>query len=389
MTIETSDVASDVHDYGIGVTMTHTDDFGRFFLPGPTEVRPETLQAMLRPIIGHRGPEISELIQGMDQRLSDLFVTDRPVYLCTSSATGMMEAAITNLTRRRVLCLVNGSFSRRFYDIAMACGRPADRLEVEWGEPNLPETLHDALVEKPGRYDLVTVVHSESSTGVLNPLADISKVVHQFEDVLLAVDSVSSLAAAPVRTKEWKLDFVLAGSQKALALPPGLALAAASERALARAQDVEHRGFYFDLLKFDKRMRSHHQTPNTPVVSIFYALEQQLSRIAEEGLEARWERHRRMAERTYAWVDELTSRTGRSFSVFAPEGYRSPALTPILLPDGMSGPDVAAAARERGYTIAPGYGKMKPQMIRIGHMGEHAMDELEALLSALDEVLDA
>jgi aspartate aminotransferase-like enzyme len=342
---------------------------------------------MVRPIIGHRTAEISALIQGMEARLSDLFVTDRPVYLCTSSATGMMEAAITNLTRRRVLCLVNGSFSHRFYDIAMACGRPADRLEVEWGEPNLPQALHDALVEEPGRYDLVTVVHSESSTGVLNPLAEISEVVHQLDDVLLAVDAVSSLAAAPVLTREGKLDFVLTGSQKALAVPPGLALAVASERALARAQEVEHRGFYFDLLKFEKRLQGHHQTPNTPAVSIFYALDQQLSRIAEEGLEARWERHRQMAERTYAWVDGLSDRTGQSFSVFAPEGYRSPALTPILLPAGLRGPDVAAAARERGYTIAPGYGKLKEGIIRIGHMGEHTMDELEALLSVLDEVV--
>ncbi len=345
------------------------------------------MESMLRPIIGHRTPEISALIQGMGTRLSDLFVTDRPVYLCTSSATGMMEAAITNLTRRRVLCLVNGSFSHRFYDIAMACGRAADRLEVEWGEPNLPQALHDALVEEPGRYDLVTVVHSESSTGVLNPLAEISDVVHQFDDVLLAVDAVSSLAAAPVLTRDWDLDFVLTGSQKALALPPGLALAVASERGLARAREVEHRGFYFDLLKFEKRLQGYHQTPNTPAVSIFYALDQQLSRIAEEGLEARWERHRQMAERTYAWVDDLSVRTGQRFSVFAPEGYRSPALTPILLPAGLRGPDVAAAARERGYTIAPGYGKLKEQIIRIGHMGEHTMDELEALLGVLDEVV--
>lgn len=368
--------------------MTHIHEFGRFFLPGPTEVRPETLEAMARPVIGHRSAEISALIGGMGPRLSDLFVTDRPVYLSTSSATGMMEAAITNLTRRRVLCLVNGAFSQRFYDIAMATGRPADRLEVEWGAANLPAALHDALVEEPGRYDLVTVVHSESSTGVLNPLAEISAVVHQFDDVLLAVDTVSSLAAAPIRTRHWGLDFVLTGSQKALALPPGLALAVASERALARAREVEQRGFYFDLLKFEKRLQGYDQTPNTPAVSLFYALDQQLNRIFEEGLEARWERHRQMAARTYAWVDELSVRIGASFSVFAPEGYRSPTVTAILLPDGSSGPEVAGATHERGYTIAPGYGKMKERMMRIGHMGEHTMGELEELLGVLSEVLE-
>jgi predicted phosphoserine aminotransferase len=368
--------------------MDHIDDFGRFFLPGPTEVRPETLEAMVRPVLGHRSAEISVLIEGMERGLSDLFLTRRPVYLCTSSATGMMEAAITNLTRRRVLCLVNGAFSGRFYDIAMACGRPADRLDVEWGEPNLPDSLRSALAEAPGRYDLVTVVHSESSTGVLNPLAEISRVVGEFDDVLLAVDTVSSLAAAPVRMDEWGLDFVLTGSQKAVALPPGLALAAASERAIARAEDVEHRGFYFDLLKFEKRLQGYHQTPNTPAVSLFYALESQLERIMGEGLEARWERHRLMAERTYAWVDDLARQTGDGFSLLAPEGYRSPAVTPILLPEGMTGPQVAAAMRERGYTIAPGYGKMKGGVIRIGHMGEHTLEELETLLGVLDEVLE-
>ncbi len=362
-------------------------EFGRFFLPGPTEVRPELLAEMVRPVIGHRSAELSVLIEGMSASLSRLFLTERPVYLCTSSATGMMEAAITNLTRRRVLCLVCGSFSKRFHDIASATGRPADALEVEWGAANTPESLDEALSREPGKYDLVTVVHSESSTGVLNPLEELAAVVAAHDDTLLAVDTVSSLAGAPVRTDEWGLDFVLTGAQKALALPPGIALAVASERALARAAEVEHRGFYFDLLKFEKQLQKAHQTPNTPAVSIFYALESQLAAIMEEGLEGRWERHRRMAERTHAWVDELAARTGRAFRVLAPAGYRSPCVTAIELPDGMTGPEVAAAASARGFTIAPGYGPLKQGSFRIGHMGDHTLEELEALLSCLDEIL--
>ncbi|MGH7540440.1 MAG: pyridoxal-phosphate-dependent aminotransferase family protein [Gemmatimonadota bacterium] len=366
---------------------TSRPSFGRFFLPGPTEVPPDLLAAMQRPVIGHRSPEISALIGEMRATLSGVFQTERPVYLSTSSATGMMEAAITNLTRRRVLCLVNGSFSHRFYDIARATGRPADRLEVEWGAPNLADALHDALVATPGRYDLVTVVHSESSTGVLNPLADLARVVHELDDVLIAVDAVSSLAGAPVRTDEWGLDFVLTGSQKALALPPGLALAAASERALERAREVEHRGFYFDLLRFEKRLEMADQTPNTPAVSLLFALERQLVRIAEEGIEARWERHRRMAERTVRWVEDATSRTRRPFRVLAPEGYRSPCLTVIMLPDGLTGPEVVALAKERGFTIAAGYGKFGQGAFRIGHMGEHTVEELETLLETLDGIV--
>ena len=360
--------------------------FGRFFLPGPTEVPPDLFDAMRRPVAGHRSPEISRVMEGLQPAASQLFQSSRPVYLSTSSATGMMEAAITNLTRRRVLCLVNGSFSHRFHAIAAATGRPADKLETEWGQPNLPEQLRAALSENPGRYDLVTVVHSESSTGVLNPLEELAAVVHEFDDVLIAIDTVSSLAGAPVLTDAWGLDFVLTGSQKAVALPPGLALAVASERALARAREVEHRGFYFDLLKFEKNLERW-QTPNTPAVSLFFALERQLARMMEEGLEARWRRHDEMARRTWEWVDGRAERTGRPWRVLAPQGYRSPCVTVIMLPEGLTGPEVVSRAAARGYTVAAGYGPLKEPSFRIGHMGEHTPEELEALLAVLDDVL--
>ncbi|MFQ5678127.1 MAG: pyridoxal-phosphate-dependent aminotransferase family protein [Gemmatimonadota bacterium] len=361
--------------------------FGRFFLPGPTEVRPEVLEALRRPAIGHRSAEIVELIEGMKPRLSALFRTERPVFLSTSSATGMMEAAITNLSRRRVLCLVCGAFSERFRQIAEACGRPADALETEWGEPSRPEALRERLAAEPGRYDLVTVVHSETSTGVLNPVAELAAVVREQEGLLLAVDTVSSLAGAPVLTDDWGLDFVLTGAQKALALPPGLALAVASERALGRAREVERRGFYFDLLKFERQMERS-QTPNTPCVSLFFALDRQLARIEAEGLEDRWQRHEAMARRTHAWVEEVAARTGRPFRVLAPEGYRSPTVTAVRLPDGLEGPSVAARLGERGYTVAPGYGKLRRDGIRIGHMGDHTPAELEELLGVLGDVLE-
>ncbi|MDX1393892.1 MAG: alanine--glyoxylate aminotransferase family protein [Gemmatimonadota bacterium] len=367
--------------------MSDIEPFGKYFLPGPTEVDHDVLRAMARPVMGHRSPEISRLMKRLQGGLSELFVTERPVFVSTSSATGMMEAAITNLTRRRVLCLSCGAFSHRFYDIAKATGRPADLLEAAWGKPNRPEALRKELAANPGKYDLVTVVHSESSTGVLNPLADIAAVVQEFDDVLLAVDTVSSLAGAPVLTDEWKLDFVLTGSQKALAIPPGLAFAVASERAIARAEEVEHRGFYFDLLKFQKNLVHKWQTPNTPAVSFFFALEAQLAKIRKEGLAARWARHVSMAERTSRWVNEGNERKGRGLRVLAPDGYRSPCVTAIMLPPGLSGPEVVARAASRGFTVASGYGKLNDMSFRIGHMGDHTIDELEELLSVLDEVL--
>lgn len=360
--------------------------FGRFFLPGPTEVRPEVLDAMVRPVIGHRGPDMNALMGELDPGLAYLFRTERPVYVSTSSATGMMEAAITNLCRRRVLCLVCGAFSERFHAIAAASGRPADRMDVEWGEPNLPERVAETLAAADGLYDLVTVVHSETSTGVLNPISAIAEVVGEFEDVLLAVDGVTSVGGSPLLFDEWNLDFAVTGSQKALALPPGLALAVASERALERARQVEDRGYYFDLLKFEQNTPKR-QTPNTPAVSLFYALAYQLGRIREEGLQARWDRHTDMAERTWKWVEEMSGRSGAPFRVLSPIGYRSPTVTAVTMPDGFDGTRIVADLRERGYTIADGYGKLKGRTIRIGHMGDHTMQELEVLLAQIAEVM--
>ena len=371
----------------IRVIVTKPMEFGRFFLPGPTEVRPEVLEAMVRPVIGHRGEDMERLLSGMDTALRGLFRTRRPVYVSTSSATGFMETAITNLSRGRILCLVGGAFGARFHKIAERCGRPADALAVEWGTPHTPALLREALDSSPGVYDLVTVVHSETSTGVLNPVAELAAVVREHEDILIAVDGVTSVGGARVEFDAWDLDFLLTGSQKALALTPGLALAAASRRALKRAEEIPARSYYFDLLEFERRAPEF-QTTNTPAVNLFYALDAQMERITQEGLEARWARHQAMAERTWTWAEELGDRTGRDFSVLAPEGYRSPTVTSVTLPGGLSGPDIVAAARAKGFTLAPGYGKLKPSTIRIGHMGDHTMTELETILAVLDEVID-
>lgn len=359
--------------------------FGKFFLPGPTEVRPEILQAMARPMIGHRGTQMRALMAGLAPRLRRLFRTERPVYTSTSSASGLMEAAIRNCVRERVLCLVCGAFSERFYKIALACGKSADRLDVDWGEANDSASLADAFAQVD--YEAVTVVHSETSTGVLNPVREIAATVHEIApEALVLVDCVSSLAAAPLEFDGWELDFALTGSQKALALPPGLALGVASRRALDRSLHLPDRGLYFSFESFEAGAASN-QTSNTPVVSLLFALEEQLARIEDEGLEARWARHRAMAERTWGWVDEMRDRHGLDLRVLAPEGRRSPSVTCIALAAGPSGVEVVRRAAERGYTIAPGYGRLKENSFRIGHMGDHALGELDELLENLESVL--
>jgi predicted phosphoserine aminotransferase len=361
--------------------LQQTLPFGRFFLPGPTEVRPAVLEAMLRPMIGHRVPEMEELMGAIQPPLKEVFCTQRPVYIAPSSGTGMMEAAVRNGARRRVLSLVNGAFSQRFLQIARANGLEADPLEVEWGQAHEPGMLEDAL--KKGDYDAVTVAHCETSTGVLNPIRDLAAVVRRAGDVVILVDSVSGLSGAPMRPDEWGVDFLLTGSQKSLALPPGLAFGVAQESILERARVKPDRGIYFDLLEYDKNIQSN-QTPNTPAVSLMYALGRQLDFMKEEGVEARWERHRQMAERTWAWVDSMRER-GVELSVLAPAGSRSPTVSTITLPAGWTGPGIVAAAQERGWVVATGYGKLRDSTFRIGHMGDHTLQTLEPLLDALED----
>lgn len=362
-------------------------EFGRFFLPGPTEVRPEVLEAMTRPVIGHRGPEMTALLKEVDAPLRALFRTSRPVYVSSSSATGLMEAAVRNGVRSRALGLVNGAFSGRFRDLVADCGREVETYDAPWGAAHDPEEVYRRL--RAGGFDAVTVVHSETSTGVLNPLREIAEAVRAAEreageEVFLLVDGVTSVGGAPVEAGSWELDLLLTGSQKALALPPGLAFATVAPRFLRRAETLPGRGQYFDLVEFDRQWEKH-QTPNTPTVSLVYALAEQLRRIGEEGIEARCARHRAMAERCWEWVGATGPRW--SLSLLAPEGFRSPTTTAIALPEAIRGTRVAAALEARGWTIAPGYGKLKDATIRIGHMGDHTVEELDGLLAELEEVL--
>lgn len=363
--------------------------FGRFFLPGPTEVHPDVLAAQARAVMGHRGPEMSALIAEIDPMLRAVFRTERPVYISSSSATGFMEAGIRNGVKRRALALVNGAFSERFRDLVADCGREVDTYPVEWGQAHDPEQVERRLRE--GGFDAVTVVHSETSTGVLNPLGGIAEAVRRAEsaageEILLLVDGVTSVGGGLVETDGWNLDWILTGSQKAMALPPGLAFGAASPRMLARAETLPARGQYFDLVEFDRNWKKH-QTPNTPALTLIYALLAQLHRIEAEGLESRADRHRRMAERCWEWTEGF----GREheMSLLAPAGARALTVTAIRMPERLPGSRISSALAKRGYTIAPGYGKLKDATIRIGHMGDHTVEELDALLVELEEIIQA
>jgi aspartate aminotransferase-like enzyme len=361
--------------------MIHALEPGRFFLPGPTEVHPDVLAAQNGQMIGHRGKAIQELLASIDAGLKPVFQTDRAVIVSTSSASGLMEGAVRNgVVEGRVLSLVNGAFSDRFAKIALACGHDVERLEVEWGQVHDPEQVAERLSK--GGYDAVTLSHSETSTGALQDLESIADVVTGFEDTVLLVDSVTGIGGVETRTDDWGIDFILTGSQKALALPPGLAFGVANEAMLERSAKAPAKGWYFDLADLYEQITKY-QTPATPAISLLYALDFQLNRIAEESIEARWERHRAMQERTIQWVEDTRER-GVDVGVFAVAGHRSPTVTCVT--SDRPG-EIVAAMFERGWVIGGGYGKIKDSTFRIGHMGDHTVDELESLLEVLDEVV--
>jgi predicted phosphoserine aminotransferase len=361
-----------------------TTAFGKFFLPGPTEVLPEILQAQARPMIGHRSKDTENLLAAIQPPLRTAFRTQQPVLISTSSATGLMEAAIRNGVRRKVLCLVNGAFSQRFADIAAACGKELEIAKVDLGATFEADQVRDLL--KRADADAVTLVHSESSSGALNPLPEIAAAVREFPDVSLLVDGVTSVGGMPVETDVWGLDFLVTGSQKALALPPGLAFGVASPRLIEKAKTIPGRGIYFDLVVYDEQIRNN-QTPYTPAVQLLFALDAQLKRIeADGGIEKRWARHDAMRGRVERWADERGAAFG---ATFLPEvGRRSWTVSCLkLLRPEPTGSEVSKQMKARGFVIASGYKALKETSFRIGHMGDHTVGEVEAVLAALEEVL--
>lgn len=357
---------------------------GTFFLPGPTEVRPEILAQLTRPMLPHRGAEFEAVYARCDAGLRPIFRTARPVYIASASATGLMEGAIRCAPAGAVLALVNGAFSERFAQVASSCGRTVIRDDVALGQHHTPERLARLLQESGAR--AVTLTHSETSTGAMNEVEALARVAHEHGAVIL-VDSVTGLAGAPLECDAWDLDFAFTGSQKALALPPGLALGVASRSFIEAAATIPHRGTYFDLVEFEKyAVKS--QTPNTPAISLFFALAAQVEAIALEGIEQRWARHRAMQQHTVSWVERLAVELSPAIAVLAPESGRSPTVTCITLPPGLTGPAVAAEVSRRGYVIGAGYGALRDTTIRIGHMGDHTESGLEGCLHVVRAVLE-
>lgn len=355
-------------------------EFGRCFLPGPTDVRPEIYAATSRPMFFHRSPRMVALLRDIQAPLQAMFGTRRPVFTATSSATGLMETAVRNGVHHRVAVATGGFFGEMFARVAESCGREVVRIGVPHGQAITAAQL-EALLDGPP-VDAVALVHSESGTGALTDLEAVARVVKRRPGVLLLVDAVTAAGVLPVEMDAWGVDFIFTGSQKALALPPGLAIGAASEALVARAAEVPDRGFYFDVRTFVEEAETG-LLAHTCAIPLYAALEQQLRDItAAGGWAPRWARHRAMLDIVEAWVAERPQ-----LALLAPPGSRSPAISAIRVPEGTDPAALIAELAARGFQVGPGLGSLGREIFRIGHMGDLTPDHLQALLAEVDTLL--
>lgn len=359
--------------------MGHT----KLHIPGPVEVSEKTFRAFCRPMIGHRGQGFKDLYAAIQPQLQQLLYTKQLVYLSTSSAWGVMEGAVRNLVFKKVLNCMCGAFSDKWFDVSKRCGKEAEALQVPWGSPIRAEQVDARLAT--GQFDALTLIHNETSTGTMSPLAEIAALKKKYPDVMFIVDSVSSMTAVPIRFDELGIDVLLAGTQKAFALPPGMAVFVCSPAALAKAATAKDRGYYFDLVEFQKNAEQS-MTPSTPSIGHVYALQSKLEDIFAEGLDARFARHRKTNQMMRDWAAK------HGFTLFPESGYESLTLTCVnngAKPGGrtVDVPKLQKLVKDRGFLIDGGYGKIKGTSFRVSNMGDETEASMGQLFAVMDEAI--
>jgi aspartate aminotransferase-like enzyme len=352
----------------------------KLFIPGPTFVHPDVLAKMATPMIGHRTPEASTLQKNISDKLRQLMFTDNKIVLSSSSGTGLMEGAIKSLTSKKAIVFSTGAFGKRWHELAKLNGIDADLHEEEAGTAVMPETISKYL--KSGKYDVMTITHSETSTGVLNPLDAYTEVFKSYPGVIKMVDAVSSLGGIKIEVDKIGIDVCITSSQKALALPPGLSIASVSGTAQDKMTKAGKRGFYLDLLTLCEFIdKKNYQYSCTPSLSHMFALDFQLDRILKEGIENRFIRHIEMAEFMINWGNHY-------FKMFPMPGFESLTASCIQNTKNISVTDLNKKLSEKKMVIANGYGSLKDKTFRIGHMGDLNLDDVMELTAALEEILN-
>jgi len=352
-------------------------DYPKLFTVGPVYVRPEILQEMSMQMFSHRSEEYVVGHGSVIEKLGKLMLTKNDIFLYTSSATGIMESAARNCINNKVLCCVNGAFSKRFSQVCEKNGKEVEVLEKPLGQSITPEELDRAL--ETTEVDSVTIVHNETSSGVMAPLKELTKVAKQ-HNVLTIVDTVSSMGGAEVRVDKWGIDVCLFSVQKCLAIPPGLAVASVSKAALERSEDAQNKGLYFDMVQLKKYAEKHH-TPATPPIPQIFALNRQLDFIFEEGLENVWKRHKEVSDYVKERCEEF------NFKLFPEKEVASQTMSCIDT-QGVDAVEMLKEMKKQGYVIANGYKDLKQSTFRVGNMGNVYMHDAVEMLDKMEEVLE-
>ncbi len=353
----------------------------KLLIPGPVELSWDVLNAMAKPVVGHRTPDFSQVLEECWSTLKEIYRTKNDVAIITGSGTSAMEAALASVLSpgEEVVVIGGGKFGERFAEITQAFGGKAKLVSVEWGKSFTKEDVEKVVEESNAR--IITLTHNETSTGVLHNAELVGRIARE-NDMLFIMDAITSLGGDIVETDKWGVDICVAGSQKCLAAPPGLAFAAVSEKAYSAMEEKETPySYYLDLLRYRKALKKS-TTPYTPSVSLIYGLHRALMNIKQEGMENRIQRHRTLAKATREAAKAM------NLELFADEKHASNTVTAIKIPEGMTDEQVRGRLKEEfGILVAGGQAQLKGKIFRIGHMGNVGFGDLIQVLAALEVVL--
>jgi len=351
----------------------------KLFTVGPVACRPEVLEEMSEQMFSHRSERYRELHRETLGRLKKFLETDQEVFLFPSSGTGVMESSVRNCVDEKLLCCVNGAFGERFIEVSESNGLKVETLETKLGEPTTPEELDSKLSSNPD-VEAVSLTFNETSVGLLNPLPEIGKVVDE-HDKLLLVDAVSAMGGTDIKVDDWGVDVCFASSQKCFGVPPGLAIGSVSDRALEKSEEVEERGWYFDLKRYKEYNERKSGTHMTPPVPQILALNRMLKIIEEDGKYNHLEKYEKRNRKIRRGIEAL------GLSLFPKEGYESPTVTCVNAPEDMSGFEIYKEMQKKGFELAKGYGDLRDETFRIGNMGHVPFENIDQMIKALKDLL--
>ncbi len=351
----------------------------KLFIPGPTHVSDEILSAFKTPQIGHRTPEISDLISEVVNGIQNLLYTNNNIYLVSHPATGLWEMAIRNSVKNKILHCVNGAFSKKWVKVSDCVGVDYDVLDYDWGLAVKAEDIERKLNEQ--NYDAVAIVHNETSTGVMSNIEEIGRMMKKFPNTYLLVDAVSSMAGVKIEVDSCGIDFIMASTQKAWGLPPGFSVASVSDRFIKRSSKIINKGYILDVNTYEKYYYKN-QTPYTPSIPHLFGLKKVLELIENEGLENRWSRHKEMAKVVRDWA------ISKGQSLYAEKGFESNTVTSIRNDMKWDIDKINKKLLMKGFRMDRGYGSLRGKVFRISHMGNIFLEDLSEYIENFEECLN-